>query len=206
MGFEITMDNSTKWGINCRKNEKKIGKEGRIPEVSKSLDQKYVQFIHILEKVPVFKGLNVAQFGKILNICNKRVVEKNTVICRFNEESHEMFILLKGTLRVVAMDGNVISKIPAIGIVGEMGIFTNEKRSATVLADSCSIILALKKNDLMDLFREDFVMAMTILMNVIKDLSNKLKTNNIIMGELRQIVMSGEFTQILNKVLDSDEE
>jgi CRP-like cAMP-binding protein len=86
-----------------------------------------------------------------------------------------------------------------------MGIFTDGKRSATVLADSEAIILTLKKNDLMDLFREDFAMAMTILMNVIKDLSNKLKTNNIIMGELRQVVMTGEFTQILNKVLASDE-
>lgn len=199
------MDKETRWGIDCRKTDKIFEKEGRIPSISHSSDQKYVHFIHILEKVPVFKGLNVHQFGKILNLCNKRIVEKNTVICRIDEDSHEMFILLKGILSVVTADGKVISKIPAIGIVGEMGIFTDDKRSATVLADTGSIILALKKNDLMELFRDDIVMATTILMNVIKDLSNKLKTNNIIINELRQIVMTGEFTKILEKVLDNDE-
>ena len=158
------------------------------------------------EKIQVFERLTVDQFQKILNISSKRTYKKDEELCLAGEEAYEMYILLAGELKIALPDGKEISRIQPVGIVGEMGIFTGESRSATVVAYTDCIVLTINRIELMGLFQKDCILAMQILMNVIKDLSQKLRNNNVIIDEMRQICMPGEFTKIISKILMESED
>ena len=183
------------------KSNQRSGEDRRF-----SLSENYFQFIKILEKIPIFQGLTVDQFQKILGICSKRTFEKDEKLCWTGDDSHEMFILIKGKLKITFKNGKELSRIQHIGIVGEMGIFTGQPRSASVVAATDCIVLIIHKTELIRLFQKDFIIGVRILMNVIQDLSQKLRNNNVVIEELRQITIPGEFTKILSKTLTENDE
>ena len=155
-------------GSDRRKNSTDVTNEKRTGIDRRVALKNYYRFIKILEKIPVFENLSVDQFQKLINICSKRNYNKGDQLCIEGEESYEMFILLEGELKVTMPDGKEISRIKPVGIVGEMGIFTGETRSASVLASTDSIVLIINKPELLCLFQQDCILAARILMNVIK--------------------------------------
>jgi CRP-like cAMP-binding protein len=122
---------------------------------------------------------------KVVRICSKKVIPKDTVLCSKGDESNELFILLKGQLRVMLSSATFLTYITPIGLVGEIGIFTGAKRGATVFASLDSTVIRIHKNELFALFKNDCPLSNRILMNVIADLSNKLQEDNEVIEELR---------------------
>lgn len=193
-------------GSDRRKNQKGATSNQRSGKDRRDLIKNHVRFIKILEKIPIFKDLTIEQFHKILKICSKRFIKKDEKLCFIGDNSNEMFILLKGELKITFENGKVLSRIQNIGIVGEMGIFTGEPRSATVVAATDCIVLIIHKTELIRLFHVDFFIGIQILMNVIQDLSQKLRKNNVVLEELRQLALPGEFTKILSNMLTENDE
>ncbi len=200
------MGKSHRTGFDRRKKSKEQPTEKRSGEDRRKLFYDPFKVIGILEKIPIFKGLSIDQFKRIIHICSNRSLTVNEVLCRAEDESYEMFILIKGLLKVVFSNGKELSRISPIGIVGEMGVFTNERRSASVVAASECIILSINKIELFCLFRSDSDLGIRILMNVIKDMAHKMKNNNIIIEELRQICPPNKYSKILSQVLMNPEE
>ena len=188
-------------GSDRRENQEGATSNQRSGKDRRILSENYLKFIKILEKIPIFKGLTVDQFQKILNICSKRTCEKDEKLCWIGDDSREMFILIRGELKIAFKNGKELSRIQHIGIVGEMGIFTGQQRSASVVAATDCIVLIIHKTELIKLFHEDFIIGIQVLMNVIQDLSQKLRNNNVVLEELRQVVLPGEFTKILSKTM-----
>jgi len=186
--------------------------EYRIPETSTTVQfgtsqkkRKTGQIIDILEKIPVLRGLTSAQLRKILSISSKQLFSKDDVLCHEGEESYKIFILLKGMLCVTFEDGKELSRITPLGIVGEMGVFTGQRRSATVVASSDCIVLTIHKTDLFNLFRKDPHMGILVLMNVVEDMAHKMRVNNILVEELKQVCPPDEYSMILSRVLKTFE-
>ena len=177
---------------------------GRVEE-RRALNKNYYQFIKILKKIPIFKNLRVDQFQLILNICAKNMFSKGDVIFIEGDESLEMFILIHGELKITFIDGKELSVIKPVGIVGEMGIFTSEPRSASVSAATDCVLLTIHRKELFKVFERDCFLAMQILMNVIKDLSHKLRNNNVIIDELRHVAFPGDYSRVLSKTIMEDE-
>lgn len=148
---------------------------------------RYFQFVSVLQKIPVFKHLTVDQFSKLLSISRTISMKPHQLLCVAGEESHEMYVLLSGELTVIGARGEELSRITSIGIVGEMGLFTGEDRSATVEVAEDAIVLVIGRDELFELFKTDHGLALQILSNVIRDLSRKLKQNNIVIEELRHV-------------------
>jgi len=145
---------------------------------------RYEQFISILEKIPLFKGLSIAEFSDILSVSSHRTFQENEVLFSEGSESYEMFILIKGQLQVILPDGKVLARVNPPGIVGEMGVFTSENRSATVVTAGECICLVISKFGLMSLFGKNNSLGISILLNVICDLSGKLRKDNKIIEYL----------------------
>ena len=124
---------------------------------------------------------------------------KDHAVILDGEESKRFFILITGKLKVIFSDGKELSTIVPVEIVGEMGVFTREKRSASVVAAATSILLAIHRKELFELFRKDSEMGLSILMNVIRELSHKLKKSNMVIDELRDLCFTNEYSQILEK-------
>ena len=200
------MGGSRRSGFDRRKKSKEHPTEKRSSEDRRKLFFDPLKVIGILEKIPIFKSLSIDQFKRIINICSNRNLTVNEVLCRAEDESYEMFILIKGLLKVVFSNGKELSRISPIGIVGEMGVFTNERRSASVVAASKCIILSINKRELFWLFRSDSDLGIRILMNVVNDMALKLKKNNILIEELRQICPPNKYSKILSQVLMNPEE
>lgn len=146
-----------------------------------------IQLIEVLQKIMLFKGLTLLQFKEMLHICGRRSYKEGDYICHMGEESIEFFILLQGTLKVLLQDEKVISRIEPIGVVGEMGVFTGEKRSANIVAVSPCMMLTIHRLEILNLFRQDVDMSIKILLNVIHELSCKIRHDNVIIQQLRQL-------------------
>ena len=200
------MEKSRRSGFDRRQKSKDHSTEKRSGEDRRKLFFDPLKVIGILEKIPIFKGLSIDQFKRIIHICSNKNLTVNEVLCRAEDESYEMFILIKGLLKVVFSNGKELSRVSPIGIVGEMGVFTNERRSASVVAASECIILSINKRELFWLFRNDSDLGTRILMNVINDMAHKLKKNNILIEELRQICPPNKYSKILSQVLMDPEE
>ncbi len=171
----------------------------------RALNNNYYQFIKILKKIPIFNNLRVDQFQHILNICAKQAFNEGETIFFEGEESLEMYILINGNLKITFLDGKELSLIKPVGIVGEMGIFTGEPRSASVAAATDCLLLTIHRKELFKVFEKDSFLAIQILMNVIKDLAHKLRNNNVIIDELRQVAFPGDYSKVLSKTfIDGD--
>ena len=199
------MSEHQRCGFERRKHQTEITSNHRSGEDQRVIAKNYYQFIKILKKIPIFKELTIQQFQMILNICSKQFYKKNEKLFLKGDDSHEMFILIQGELKITFRDGKEFSRIHPVGFVGEMGIFTSQPRSATVEAATDSILLTIHKTELFKLFEKDCFIATHILMNVIKDLSCKLRNDNIIIEELRQMSFPGDFTKVLSKILTENE-
>lgn len=175
---------------NSKKNDKKNVTISR-----------YDQFIAILEKIPLFKGLSIAEFSDILSVSTHRTFQEKEILFSEGNESYEMFILIKGQLQVVLPDGKVLARVNPPGIVGEMGVFTSENRSATVVTAGECICLVISKFGLMSLFSKNHTLGISILLNVICDLSGKLRKDNKIIEYLYQdrIDETGPTIKLKNK-------
>jgi len=144
------------------------------------------QYINILQKIPIFRGLSAEQSKKILSIATHKTFQEGEPLCHIGDKSHEIFILIKGQLLVSSPAGKEITRIDPIGTIGEMGIFTDELRSANVCAAMESITIIIRKTEFIILLRRDNDLAIHILMNVIKDLSEKLRKDNKIIEDLKE--------------------
>ncbi|MFC1650414.1 Crp/Fnr family transcriptional regulator [Candidatus Latescibacterota bacterium] len=136
------------------------------------------------KQIQMFKGLTTNQIMKILNIASiKKIKEQENIYC-IGDESDSMFIILKGKISIMFNNGLELLSITPSGTVGEMGLFTGEKRSASVLTVTECTALFLSQKELFILFNSDSNLANKILLNVIKDLSKKMRKDNSQLEEL----------------------
>lgn len=82
-----------------------------------------------------------------------------------------------------AATGSEIALIREIDIVGEMGVLTEQPRSATVIAYEPTKALRISSADLSRLIEEDRDMGAKIYRNVTHILSDRLRDNNIVVEQ-----------------------
>ena len=172
------MQSNRRTGIERRQKRDSLSSEKRGGGERRSLEKKPDKIIERFKKIPMFEGLTTEQLKKMLIICSKKKFEANQHIYTIDEESKNMFILLKGKIGIAFSTGVDLQSIAPAGIVGEMGIFTGEKRSTNVVAESDCMVLNFDKTELYKLFSSDSDLHVKILMNIIKDLSKKMRRGN----------------------------
>lgn len=144
------------------------------------------QIVTHLMSIPFFDRLSEAEVEKIYSICRVAKYQADQVIYKFGTPSDGMFILLDGQLVARTKAGMDIAYISPIGLVGEMGVITDEPRSADVVGISDSMRLEITKEALVQLFIEDASICRKILLNLVKNLSNKLYDTNAEIEKLRE--------------------
>lgn len=141
--------------------------------------------VEFMKKIPLFKGLLDEQYLKILNICTLTTIKKDSFLCNEGEEADELYVLVRGKLKVLFKGSTLVNFISPMGLVGEIGVFTNVKRSASVLAHTDCTMLRLHKSEVFALMKNDVALSQQLLLNVIRDLAAKLLEENQIIEELR---------------------
>ena len=92
------------------------------------------QILEHLRSIPMLDRLADEELQKIYGICKFKRLSADETIYKFGTPSDDLFILLDGQLVARTATGNDIAYIPPIGLVGEMGVLTDEPRSADVVA------------------------------------------------------------------------
>ena len=137
------------------------------------------QILEHLKKVPIFNRLTDSELRKIYGICRFKRYNADEAICRFGTPSADLFVLLDGRLVARSRMGVDIAYISPIGVL------TDQPRSADVVAIDDALGFQIAKKDLIDLFIADAAICRKILLNMVKELSNKLYDTNAEIEKLR---------------------
>lgn len=107
---------------------------------------------NIIEQVELFSNLDKKDLEILNSSAKSSLFHSGDILIRQEDEGSSMFILCEGLLKVsIKTDG---SEDLTVGLIipgeffGEMSLFTGEKRSATVIADTDSVVLEITKEAL----------------------------------------------------------
>ncbi|MFC1489875.1 Crp/Fnr family transcriptional regulator [Candidatus Latescibacterota bacterium] len=137
-----------------------------------------------METLPILGDLSNEQFEDILSICTKMDFPAGKIIFEEGGSSNDMYVLTDGAVKVMLW-GVEISRIFPINTIGEMGIFTDEVRSATVITLTKCTLLKITKVQLFNLFNNDRDLYIQFQKSIMLDMSKKLRTNNEAIAKLK---------------------
>lgn len=152
------------------------------------MDRDASQFVAAVKRVPLFAGLQPTQAVTLLKVCERRSLAAGETLCRFGDRSDKMYILLSGELSIRTADDTQIAKLSPVAPVGEMGIFTDEPRSASVVATADSTLFVLGKYPLEGAMRQNKEIEVTISRNVIAILADRIRKSNEELNHLRSLI------------------
>ncbi len=137
------------------------------------------ELIQALKKIPFFNNLAPSEVQQFLALCNGKSHPADSILCYDNAVSEEMFILITGKLRISTKDGVGVACITPITTVGEMGLITHNKRSATVVVEEKAYIFTIKKSPFELLLHNNTNLQARIYRNIIEILSKKIIDDNV---------------------------
>ena len=144
-----------------------------------TLEQEQAQRVRaVIEKVRVFRRLSVGEAAQLIKFCQLKSYGQNQMVYRAGDPSDEMLILLQGRLSVINESGTVLGYIEPGTTTGEMGVLTDQPRSATILATENSSGFVIKKNDLRKLLRDDGL-RLKVYENMVGILCERLASANL---------------------------
>lgn len=143
----------------------------------------------ILQKIRIFHGLEIAEAQILLGFSFMKQFSKGDVIYERGNPSDDMLVLILGRLKVVGEDGRGLVDIPPGTSIGEMGLFTGQPRSATIVAVDKSAGLVFSKEKIDALMRSEVHLKGIIMENLMALMSERLVEADRKMEEYRQKIV-----------------
>jgi CRP/FNR family transcriptional regulator, cyclic AMP receptor protein len=129
----------------------------------------------IVKSVPLFDNFSDEQLSSLLEKSNVYSYGRDEVIMMAGEEVSQMYVVLKGQIRVVDITADGQERVMAFrhrgDCFGDMGLLDNKTDSATVIANEACKVLLISKSVFDDLFMED----KHTLLQIIDVLCNRLR-------------------------------
>lgn len=141
---------------------------------------------YALSKLAIFAGLTADEIKLIERIVTAQTFKTGDVIIREGDEAHLFYVLARGTvgvrLRTHEADGEDGAKrIATFGpglSFGEMALFDGGRRSANIVAEEDVVCYGLAVQDLREIGKEHPNILVTILTNVTREMSERLRRSN----------------------------
>jgi glutaminase len=143
-----------------------------------------------LAEINLFKGLKPEECRLLESIVQPLVFDKGDVIIREGDDANFFFVLARGTVSVqirVPGQGQRKKRVASIGpglSFGEMALIDGGKRSADIIADDKVICYGLRVEQLQELTAEHPNIMITILGNLTREFSERLRHANEEIGVL----------------------
>ena len=136
------------------------------------------QLMLVMRKIGVFKGLEIEHIQRILRVAVSKQFEVGQRIYIFGEPSDEMLVLLRGRLLVTTAGGDQLGEILPGSPTGEMGVLTNQPRSANISAMEPSVAVVITKKNLDAVLASNASMYMCIMKNIVELLCERMAATN----------------------------
>ena len=131
--------------------------------------------IKLIRGITLFKGFTPQEATVLLRVAERKQYESRQIIYETGTPSTEMLILMSGKLVVVTEKGIRVANIQAGESVGEIGVMTDQPRSARVVSVEKSMGLVLQKKDLVNLLKNEKDICIKFQTNLIDMLSDRLR-------------------------------
>ena len=152
-------------------------------------DQLLARFTHdaagpkfALSELDLFKGLKPEEYRLVESIVRPLIFEKGEVIIREGADAKLFFVVARGTVSVqIRVQGDRKKRVASIGpglSFGEMALLDGGKRSADIIADERVICYGFAVEQLQELAAEHPNIMITILGNLTREFSERLRHAN----------------------------
>ena len=161
-------------GEDRRRETAPVSADRRQNPERRELLQNLDEIIAHYRVIPLFDGLTREQMVRVLRICAKKKIPGEHKLHRSGQETHEVSILLRGTIRILSQSGDVWMKLTPYGTIGETGVFIDDPFTGDVITDTECIILNINREELAHLTDADPDLHVKLLRNVLRGMAEKL--------------------------------
>lgn len=162
--------------------------------------------LELLKKVALFENIEEAELERIAALLTSRDCPKDSQIVTQDEPGDALFIISKGRVKVVLYGDNgrevILTILKAGEFFGEMSLVDDMPRSANVIASEDSQVLILKR----DQFTEHVRKSPTMALNIMSELSKRLRRADEIIGNLATLDVYGRVAHIMIELAKKDGE
>lgn len=116
---------------------------------------------------------------KIVAISQEITANDMQDIIKEYDKANDIFIVTSGNVRVTTYNGDPIARLKAGDMVGEIALFDNAERSASVISEDESTLIRIPADQLNALFNAEPAIGLQMLRNVGKTLCTRLKSSNV---------------------------
>ena len=164
------------------------------------------EYSELLQKVALFQSVDGEELTRIASLLTPRDVPKDAHVVTQDEPGDALFIIAKGRMKVVLYGDNgrevILTLLKAGDFFGEMALLDDLPRSANVIALADSRVLVLKR----DLFAEHIRKSPTTALNVMGEISRRLRRADEIIGNLATLDVYGRVAHIMIDLAKKDGE
>lgn len=173
-----------------------------ITNIGKITTARWPNLVNQLAEVPIFNGMSPDEIHDTLSVGRMLFLGSNeTLIKQGDHPSDKLYILLEGHLMVTVTDENgkeqFIAEISPISVVGEMGFFTENPRTANVYPARDSICIELSRDKILS--NPHFIRLITNIARITTErVSNHQSMLSIYKRKIKTIALipSGDFKEI----------
>ena len=157
-----------------------------------------------LRKLPIFRGVAIADVAPILADCARVRIEPGAVIVAPGEPPHRLYVILDGevSVRLQSLDAGPVARFGAGEIFGELSVIDGLPASAYVVAESRCRLLGLDRDALWRLFGKSPHVAS----NLLAILTQRLRASNERIAELERRAPPGGEDDIEDPIPAPDED
>ncbi|MCX8058377.1 MAG: cyclic nucleotide-binding domain-containing protein [Spirochaetes bacterium] len=142
------------------------------------------ELIDKISKIEIFTGLTIEEIKKIIE--NSKVVQfpKDSFIIEENSSGNEMYIILKGAVRVLkkTFSDELYTVIDLTekenAFFGEFALIDSDKRSASILTLNETICLMIEKDEFEKTITENYKIGYFVIRNIAKRIAARLRNAN----------------------------
>jgi CRP-like cAMP-binding protein len=134
--------------------------------------------VEALKSIPIFHTLNRKEIREVEELLYERVYEKDEVVFEEGDAGHGVFIVVSGRFRVNPSHGSLKSVNLEVGpgeSVGELALFDEGPRSATVVASERTVAVALFQAEFATLLMKNKSIGVKVLLEIGRILSRRAR-------------------------------
>jgi CRP-like cAMP-binding protein len=135
-----------------------------------------------LRTVDLFRNLDPVQLAHLASLCQEVQLKKNQVLFLEGDAPEAFYVIVRGRIRISKVVPGIGEEALAIlgdgAYFGEMEIIEPTPRAAQAVAHEASTLLAIKISDLHQVLGADRDLALALLWNFVRTLSERLRHTN----------------------------
>jgi CRP-like cAMP-binding protein len=116
------------------------------------------EIVDFLRKILIFSPLNTSEIRKLAENCELRTYADDEPITIEGQKGESMFVIYQGKAKVQVIDNGIpktLAELKEGDFFGEMGLFTGQPRTASVISEEETKVFRIKKSAIKPLLDEN---------------------------------------------------